>query len=84
MSHSVRKQTNYHLKKQNKKTYFVSFNMPCAPREKWHRKEHIVVSIIITVIIISLSYKNFLVAVVVDVKNTGFQMTQKADPIGIS
>ena len=29
------------------KTYFVSCNRPCAPKEKWHRKEHIF--IIVTV-----------------------------------
>ena len=24
-------------------TYFVSCNGPCAPKEKWHRKEHIII-----------------------------------------
>ena len=24
-------------------TYFVSYNGPCAPKEKWHRKEHIII-----------------------------------------
>ena len=28
-------------------TYFVSCNGPCAPKEKWHRKEHIITIIII-------------------------------------
>ena len=28
-------------------TYFVSCNGPCAPKEKWHRKEHIIIIIII-------------------------------------
>ena len=27
-------------------TYFVSHNGPCAPKEKWHRKEHIIITII--------------------------------------
>ena len=31
-------------------TYVASCNAPCAPKEKWHRKEHII--IIITIIII--------------------------------
>ena len=26
--------------------YFVSCNGPCAPKEKWHRKEHIIIIII--------------------------------------
>ena len=29
-------------------TYFVSCNGPCAPKEKWHRKDHIIIIIIIT------------------------------------
>ena len=24
-------------------THFVSCNGPCAPKEKWHRKEHIII-----------------------------------------
>ena len=28
-------------------TIFVSCNGPCAPKEKWHRKEHIIIIIII-------------------------------------
>ena len=27
-------------------TYFISCNGPCAPKEKWHRKEHIIIIII--------------------------------------
>ena len=27
-------------------TYFVSCNGPCAPKEKWHRKEHIIIIIL--------------------------------------
>ena len=30
-------------------TYFVSCNGPCAPKEKWHRKEHIIIFIIIII-----------------------------------
>ena len=26
-------------------TYFISCNGPCAPKEKWHRKEHIIIII---------------------------------------
>ena len=26
-------------------TYFVSCNGPCAPKEKWHRKEHIIICV---------------------------------------
>ena len=28
-------------------TYFVPSNGPCAPKEKWHRKEHTIIIIII-------------------------------------
>ena len=28
-------------------TYFISCNGPCALKEKWHRKEHIIIIIII-------------------------------------
>ena len=28
-------------------TYFVSCNGPCAPKENWHGKEHIIIIIII-------------------------------------
>ena len=30
-------------------TYFVSCSGSCAPKEKWHRKEHIIIIIIIVV-----------------------------------
>ena len=33
-------------------TYFVSCNGPCTPKEKWHRKEHIIIIIIIIITII--------------------------------
>ena len=32
-------------------TYFVSCKGPSAPKEKWHREEHIVITIIIIIII---------------------------------
>ena len=35
-------------------TYFISCNGPCAPKEKWHGKEHIVIIIISSRIIIVL------------------------------
>ena len=31
-------------------TYFVSCNGPCAPKEKWYRKELIIIIIIIIII----------------------------------
>ena len=33
-------------------THFVSCNGPCAPKENWHRKEHIIIITIIIFIII--------------------------------
>ena len=30
-------------------TYFVSWNGPCAPKEQWHRKEHIIIIIIVII-----------------------------------
>ena len=33
-------------------TYFVSCNGPCAPKKKWHRKEHIIIIIIVIIIIV--------------------------------
>ena len=35
-------------------TYFVSCNGLCVPKEKWHRKEHIII-IIVTIIIIIIT-----------------------------
>ena len=35
-------------------TYFVSCKGPCAPKEKWHRKEHIIIIIITCVCVHAL------------------------------
>ena len=40
-------------------TYFVSCNGPCAPKEKWHRKEHIIIFTIIIFIVYSAEGEKF-------------------------
>ena len=36
--------------------YFVSCNGPCALKEKWHRKEHVIIIIIIKPSLLSLAF----------------------------
>ena len=42
-------------------TYFVSCNGPCVPKEKWHRKEHIIIKKISELIICDIYASEFCV-----------------------
>ena len=54
-AHEESQSSSISLKKKFFSTYLVSCNGPCVPKEKWHRKEHTIINIII----ISLSPRMF-------------------------